>query len=138
LRSRAISAVWSAGLGPMRRAGTACSRGGVGAGAPLAAGARPSAQPSQERARRSGRPSSAGHLRDRAAAADRSHRLPFERLRKAPAPPHDLRHRHLQALQPIRGVRSNGPTPAPPIGTRPRRKAGTVAALVTGAASRAR
>src|SRR4051812_34232907 len=58
-RSRPISDAWSAGLGPTRRAGAACCWVGVGAGAPLPAAVRPSAQRSQARTSRSGRPSSA-------------------------------------------------------------------------------
>src|SRR3954452_19847741 len=58
-RSRPISDAWSAGLGPTRRAGAACCWVGVGAGAPLPAAGRPSAQRSQARTSRSGRPNSA-------------------------------------------------------------------------------
>src|SRR6476620_6879180 len=51
------------------------------------------------------------HLRHRAATTNRSNRFALERLRKAPAPYRILGHRHLQALQPIRGVHSSGASP---------------------------
>src|SRR6476620_6994902 len=53
------------------------------------------------------------HLRHRAATMNRSNRFAFERLRKAPAPYRILGHRHLQALQPIRGVHESGASPKP-------------------------
>jgi hypothetical protein len=52
-------AAWSAGLAPTRRIGAACARDGVGAGVPHATAGWSSAQRSQERTRRSARPSSA-------------------------------------------------------------------------------
>ena len=51
------------------------------------------------------------HLRDRAATTDRCNCFALERLRKAPAPYRVLGHRHLQALQPTRGVRESGASP---------------------------
>ncbi|WP_188973749.1 recombinase family protein, partial [Neoroseomonas lacus] len=42
---------------------------------------------------------------------DRGNRLPFERVGKTPTPFHATYHRHLLALQPIKGVRSGGAGP---------------------------
>ena len=111
-RSRAISAAWSAGFGPTRRAGTACSLGGVGAGAPLTAAPPRSSQCSRERNNRSGSPNSAAICdtgrppRTAATASCLNASGKNRRLLVLSTT------RSSKALKPIRGVRHSGGSPA--------------------------
>src|SRR4051794_5861585 len=108
-RSRPISAAWSAGLGPTRRAGAAGSL--VGGGAPSPAAVRPPAQRSKVRPTRSGRPSSAATAETerplRTAATASSLNASGNNRRCLLLSAIDTS----QAVQPIWGVRESGAGP---------------------------
>jgi hypothetical protein len=89
-----------------RCGGTACALGGVGAAAPLPPEGRLYFTAAKRAPAGRAGPISAATPRHTAVASHRRHRFQLERIREATPFPACLRHLHLLAFQPIKGVRS--------------------------------